>query len=320
MQGQAKYCNWLTLDAGGTEADRCYGEGATDTAWAPATVDPLDWEHGTFSVQQQEDWLALTGVKLPLNTVSNLEDWALIEMETYVATSSWPNAFNEFYKASAWDGQTNNTYGFGRRRVTAADGNYLNSGGPSIHDTTPVGYYSGNYDANRLQLTTRNENHFGIHDLAGNVTEWLTDPGKQGTLASRACYGGSWMFTMPKASDRFYVHPHFTDRFRGFRVTSMQSNAKMFMIRLPYHICLCGKGVGPGCGEGLAGADEEAAEENVLRTNMGTADIDGVTYKEPEPEVPVPPGGGAGGDGGGAGGHGGGGPGPVIPDTSPSDL
>ena len=127
------------------------------------------------------------------------------------------------------------------------------------------------------------------------------------------------MFTMPKASERFYVHPHFTDGFRGFRVTSMQSNAKMFMIRLPYRICLCGKGVGPGCGEGAAG-DAEVGEDNVLRTNMGPADIDGVTYAKSEDT----PGGGAGGDGGGDGGGGGGGAGPdgkpEIPDTSPSDL
>ena len=289
--GGAKYCNWLTLDRGLPEGQRCYTEGDDDFDWAPVTCDPGDWSEGVFTEDEQEDWLELDGVRMPLQLASMTGDWAFAELRSYTPTNSSANVFNEFYKAGAWSGMTNMAYGFGRRILTPSDANYLDSGGTDIHGTTPVGFYSGDYYTNLAFRTTTNENLYGIYDISGNVSEWINDPGKRTSLMDRACYGGSWMFAMPSLSDRFYVHPHFTDRFRGFRVVSTATDQDMYIIRIPYRICLAGRGVGPGCEEDEEVAEEEeAVEDNVLRADESSVDIDGVIYDEEVPEEEVPEG------------------------------
>jgi len=288
-QGAAKYCNWLTLVEGMSPAERCYREGTNAWDWAPVTVAADEWRAGRFSEADQDAWRELDGVRMPLNTTSMTGAWVFAEMAGYTATGAWANAFNEFYKAGAWNGATNTPYGFGRRTLTAHDANYLDSGGLPFHDTTPVGFYNGSYHADLKFMTRTNENRYGIYDLSGNVTEWLTDPGVRTSPAARACYGGSWLFDMPALNQRFYVHPHFTDRFRGFRVVSTATNQDMFMIRIPYRICLCGRGVGPGCAE--AEKEEEEAEDLLEDEDEGrrlTADTEeeqvGVITAEEEEE------------------------------------
>jgi hypothetical protein len=129
------------------------------------------------------------------------------------------------------------------------DANFLGSGLFRIFDTSQTGYFDGT-DHDGRHPTSTNQNAYGISDLSGNVEEWLIDPGTAGSLETRACYGGSWLFPLPTVDQRFFVHPYFTDNFRGFRVTSTVADEEMHAIRLPLRICICGYGVGPGSGPG----------------------------------------------------------------------
>ncbi len=304
-RGKAKFCNWLTLEEGGSIEDLSYREGATEADWAPSTTVEAEWRKGIFTKQEQEDWLKTNGKKLPINIIKNSEDWIFAALANYEATNSWANPYNEFYKTSAWNGETNLPYAFGRSDLTSSDANFLDGGGHPIYDTTPVGFHDGIEYSNVLYRTEINENHYGIHDASGNISEWLVDPGKKSSLKSRACYGGSWIFGALSASQRFHVPPHFSNEFRGFRMVSTQSNKDMFMIRIPYKICLCGRGTGPGCGtEAAIEAEDEEIEDNVLTAEDRPTDPSGIVPKEPGPEPSPGPGPG---------------PGPNPP-ASPSDL
>jgi len=236
--GAVKYCNWLTVETGRGAEQRCYSEGTNTTDWAPVTVSQTNWNKGFFSPSARERWLHLDGFRLPMDNC-----WG---------DRSLPNQFNEFYKAAAWSGGTNMPYAYGRDDVTPGDANYLDHGLFQRHDTAPVGFFNGS-DYDGQYATHSNDNFYGIYDLSGNVTEWLNDPGDTNVLADRGCYGGSWMFDLPDLSERFYVSPHFTDRFRGFRVVTTTSREDMFLIRIPYYICLCG----------YTGPEEEEEEEEI---------------------------------------------------------
>jgi len=252
--GALKYCNWLTIDDGKGLGDRSYREGTNTLDWAPVTCSEDNWREGNFIERDRLEWEELKGHRLPYTEASLTNRF--LAASAAAATNSSANDFNEFYKAAAWNGTTNTKYGFGRNDLGPKDANYLDSGLFPEHDTSPAGFYDGT-DHGGDFLTASNHNYYGIFDLSGNVSEWLTDPGITGSLTDRACYGGSWLFAMPEIRRRFYVHPFFTDRFRGFRVVTTKTAADMHAIRIPYHICLCGYGTGPGCGP------PEIAEEEV---------------------------------------------------------
>jgi formylglycine-generating enzyme required for sulfatase activity len=225
--GAVKYCNWLTLDTGRGLTERCYREGTNEVDWAPVTVSATNWARGLFGTEERRRWLTYTGFRLPMDNCSG--------------TNNSPNPFNEFYKAGAWGGRSNVVYGFGRDLAVPGDANYLDSGALLRHDTTPVGFFNGSNRTESVQTRT-NENLYGIFDLSGNITEWLTDLGYTNSMADRACYGGSWRFELSRLTDRFYVSPFFTDSFVGFRVVTTASDQDLFLIRIPYRICLCGWG------------------------------------------------------------------------------
>jgi formylglycine-generating enzyme required for sulfatase activity len=247
--GAIKYCNWMSLNAGLADTDLSYREGTNGFDWAATTVPHEDWVDKDFSDQTMRDWLDTKGHKLPYqservdtNQIENLTKYTS-------ATNSYPNPYNEFHKASAWNRTTNGTYAFGRDKATLGDANFLGSGLFRIFDTSQTGYFDGT-DHDGRHPTSTNQNAYGISDLSGNVEEWLIDPGTAGSLETRACYGGSWLFPLPTVDQRFFVHPYFTDNFRGFRVTSTVADEEMHAIRLPLRICICGYGVGPGSGPG----------------------------------------------------------------------
>jgi hypothetical protein len=306
-----KYCNWLTLESGRPVNERCYREGTNAVDWAPVTCVRTNWIEGVFTAAERADWLQFRGYRLPMDNCAIVTNW-IVETNIVVRTPrgavrrrvavtnrlagdlSYANAFNEFYKASAWNGASNTLYGFGRSSLSPRSANYLDAGLLSYHDTTPVGFYDGTDHADR-HLTMTNDNRYGIFDLSGNVTEWLSDPGIPSSPRDRACYGGSWLFAMPKNHERFYVHPHFTDRFRGFRVVTTFSR-DMYVIRVPYRVCLCGYGTGPGCAakreEERVPAVPEVEEPYLLRPELfpeGPGVIPKPKPEEPAPEPEIPP-------------------------------
>jgi hypothetical protein len=105
--------------------------------------------------------------------------------------TSMAQAYNEWYKAAAWrpDLSRNVKYGFGRDTASPADGNWLGSGDPFEPGTTPVGYYDGS--THNGFATTATANGYGLHDMTGNVFEWIQD---RYQITSQAIRGGSWNY------------------------------------------------------------------------------------------------------------------------------
>ena len=197
--GALKFSNWLTIDRGLGEVQRAYTEGPNAAEWHPVTISSTDWTTRDMNAGERQ---AL---------VSNVKGFRL-PMEDHSASAS---AYNEFYKAAAWDSAdgVNHTYAFGRETLDERDANglALNANWPTVRDdpfeegtlpeTTPVGFYDGTNwqqsdwnwpDDDFPTFQTRaNENGYGIFDLNGNVTEWAQD---QAELVSniRILRGGGW--------------------------------------------------------------------------------------------------------------------------------
>jgi len=214
--GAVKYCNWLTLETGGSPDDCCYREGPHELDWAPATAPADAWRAGHFAAAARQAWLARGGYRLPMDDGSG--------------TTNGPAPYNEFYKAAAWNGSTNMPFGFGRARAQAGDANFLDHGLLARHDTTPVGYFGGGRTPEEMPTRT-NANAYGICDLSGNVAEWINDFGIEGSTQDRACGGGSWRAPLPRLDERLYVHPFFADRFCGFRVMTTRLPQEVLTVR-----------------------------------------------------------------------------------------
>jgi formylglycine-generating enzyme required for sulfatase activity len=173
--GALKYCNWLTIATGRTEAERCYNEGTAPSDWGPVTAS--QWGQGFFGFTEREMWLAKKGFRLPMDKVGNVD------------------AFSEFYKAAAWNGHTNTLYSFGRDSIDMQDANFSSSGDPFEPRHTPVGYYDGSrYDELGAIFQTRaNANKYGIFDLSGNVWELSSEFATEGLTNQRRLKGGSYL-------------------------------------------------------------------------------------------------------------------------------
>jgi formylglycine-generating enzyme required for sulfatase activity len=240
--GAIKYCNWLTVEAGRGEEQRCYAEGTNAWDWRPLTASVTNWVHGVFTPAERELWLGFQGFRLP--------------MDNSEGRHSQPNPYNEFLKAAAWNGVTNTPFGFGRSDVRPGDASFLNDG-LIEHDTVPVGFFDGRRAG--AFVTRTNANAYGIHDLSGSLEEWMTDPGSTNAPQDRASYGGSWIHSLPKLSDRAYVAPHFTDRFRGFRVVTTHPAGIFHVVRIPYAVCVKGCGVLAEAAPPKPGEEDEEA-------------------------------------------------------------
>jgi formylglycine-generating enzyme required for sulfatase activity len=221
--GAVKYCNWLTIESGRGESQRCYREGTNAWDWAPVTAPATNWTRGFFSATERDAWLRFQGFRLPMDHCSGNE--------------SVPNQYNEFLKSASWAINTNTLYGFGRSKLEGGAANYLNHNPGLKQDTTPVGFFDGT-DHGGILRTLTNENRYGIFDLSGNVDEWLNDPGLTNSLLERASCGGSWMFALPTLRNRHFVAPHFTDSFRGFRVMTVAPSPSLYLVRIPFFICV----------------------------------------------------------------------------------
>lgn len=201
--GAAKFANWLTIDQGLGESQRAYTEGPNPEDWHPVSITTTDWQtRGLNSTERQ-------------NLVDNVKGFRM-PMDDRASTAS---AFNEFYKAAAWDvdDQVNRTYGFGRDTIDHMDANGDDLDPSDIFglfpdnpfeagvdpETTPVGFYDGtlwqrgdwNWPDQTAMfdtfLTRANENSYGIFDLSGNVREWIQDSWMDGT-GERTFRGGDW--------------------------------------------------------------------------------------------------------------------------------
>ncbi|MCB9867578.1 MAG: SUMF1/EgtB/PvdO family nonheme iron enzyme [Phycisphaerales bacterium] len=228
--GALKFANWLTIDRGLGESERAYTEGATADGWHPVTISSMDWTTRDLNASERQALVNdVKGFRLP--------------MDNHSATAS---AYNEFYKAAAWDpiDGVNHVYGFGRDTIDQRDANAtgLNPNWPALPDdpfergfnpqqTTPVGFYDGTNwqqsdwnwpdDSFATFQTRANENAYGVFDLSGNVMEWGQDQRSDGS-DERALRGGSWSgsYLDIEGSDRNHSLHGLTDANIGFRVVA----------------------------------------------------------------------------------------------------
>lgn len=267
--GAVKYCNWLTLSTGRGTDELCYREGTNTWDWAPVTCAETNWLEGRFTTAERAVWLHVDGFRML--------------MDNNHSTNSLANTFNEFYKAASWLGRTNVLYGYGRDEVMPGDANFRISPNTAKPDTFPVGFFDGSDHDGQYQTHT-NENLYGIYDLSGNVSEWITDIGITNSSLTRAEYGGSWMKLLPSIETRTVTRPHETSTARGFRVTTMESGEDMFMVRIPYYICLCGYQKRPdreGKKEKPEDKPEDKRDYNILTVEGDPTDtISGILPKD----------------------------------------
>jgi formylglycine-generating enzyme required for sulfatase activity len=66
-------------------------------------------------------------------------------------------------------------------------------------------------------------NPYGIYDMGGNVSEWLTDPAGTNNPTARVTVGPSWRMPWLTASDRQILPPYFCESFGGVRVATTWS-------------------------------------------------------------------------------------------------
>lgn len=183
--GAVKYCNWLTLATGLSPSDRAYGESGypNATGWRPVTIAATDWATRDLNYGERLALLDVAGFRLPMSRPG-------------VSTSA--GAYNEWFKAAAWDrdGAVNRQFGFGRDVLTEHDANYLCSGDPfeeagncNAGTTTPVGMYNGSVFGGVFPTNT-DANSYGLKDASGNVWEWMQDQGA--SPSARDNRGGSF--------------------------------------------------------------------------------------------------------------------------------
>ncbi len=204
--GAAKFCNWLTLNHGLPAADVCYHEGSSKEQWYAVTA-------STWAVNGllPEERLALVrdyrGFRLPMDG-QNTGGAGPGVATTWNNTT---NPYSEWYKACAFDPAAPEfdrpgpgdgeiipaghwTFGFGADTWTPADANLLNSLDPFL-ETTPIGWYNGTNLLTDGTPTNDTRNRYGLYDLCGNGSEWLTDTALEspwGAVNYRITRGGNF--------------------------------------------------------------------------------------------------------------------------------
>jgi len=229
--GAVKYCNWLTLDQGLAPDERCYKEGTqSDLAvWRPVTIPSTIWATRDLN-DNERDSLArgFRGYRLPMDDGANN-----INFQTDSA-----DAYNEWYKAAAWDSTalTNHDFGMGvdeAEGLTGAHANYRCSGDPFedsadclIGSTTPVGFFDGVNLLADGTVTVDSPSPLGLYDMSGNVFAWMQGRfnSNAGSIALRTIRGGSWRWLPPllRTNFRTWADTDSTDTDIGFRVVRVE--------------------------------------------------------------------------------------------------
>ncbi len=236
--GALKFCNWLTLDQGMLSSERCYTE-ATDTnyaqGWHPVTISTSDWEVRDLTDAERLELVTnYRGYRLPMDD----------GFDNSHPSTDMPDAYNEWYKAAAWNDtlQENTIYGFGRDEIEGADANFECSGDPfedagdcTLGGTSPVGFFDGTvYNSDGIPdegdfETAPDGNGFGLFDMTGNVHQWIQGywrPPVDPVYADRRTLrGGGWDMpggasSLQTASRPLYTAPDGTYDLQavGFRV------------------------------------------------------------------------------------------------------
>ncbi len=223
--GAVKYANWLSLDQGMLPSARCYAESGADSlsGWHPVTISKAGWSTRDLSSAERLDLVTnCRGYRLPMDQ----------GYDNVAPSADAADAYNEWYKATAWDpvSGANRLFGFGRDLLSGADANFQCSGDPfdgavcaADGEPTPVGYYDGS-DHGGAFATTGNANGFGLFDLSGNVFAWLQGRfnNHPDSLAFRTVRGGGFndqfASTNLLTSSRIFTAPDRTDRQIGIRL------------------------------------------------------------------------------------------------------
>ncbi len=234
--GALKYCNWLTIEQGLGLAQRCYNEGlASDLSeWRPVTIARADSQGRDLNDGERQALVSgYRGFRLPMDDGRNNADpW-----------SDAADAYNEWYKAAAWDQAAGVNWAFAfRSNSVGANGenaNYWDSGDPFDNGTTPAGFFGidglrtwddptfgwlAQPPASFAVLDAAS--YYGLYDLSGNVAEWVQD--RYAGLNTRALRGGSWSSLAAqgvwiRTFDRDFASPSLAWNTIGFRVVRVAS-------------------------------------------------------------------------------------------------
>jgi formylglycine-generating enzyme required for sulfatase activity len=142
--------------------------------------------------------------------------------------------------------RTGKTY----RLLTEAEWEYATRAGSTTRysfgdDEAVLGehaWFSRNSEGRAHVVGGKKANAFGLHDMHGNVWEWVEDchvetydsapsdgsDRRSEDCSSRVLRGGSWNYLSEvlRAAFRFWVDPDFRDYFFGFRVARVLSPAR----------------------------------------------------------------------------------------------
>jgi len=226
--GAVKFCNWLTIDQGWPTTARCYEEDVESNigGWRPRTIEGEGWTLRDLNDTERRDLVARhAGFRLPMD-----DGYGNIDL-----TVDSADAYNEWFKAAAWNGTLgrNTVFGFGRDALTAPDANFRCSGDPfepasscQNGGTTPVGFFDGSMKTvNGASFPTNpNANAFGLNDMTGNAYHWLQDRFSPSTsIDRRVLRGGGWndpsnSLGLKCARRTVWALPETTSREIGFRV------------------------------------------------------------------------------------------------------
>ena len=233
--GAAKFCNWLTIRNGYGTEQRCYHEGDSPVDWYAITAS--DWvNQGLLPEDRFELVRRYRGYRLPMDGVNVDNTGPGVAHSWNIAT----NPYNEWYKAAAWDPNAPDTvrpgpgdyeevqpdhwiFGFGADVYEPVDENTGQSF-TIFPETTPVGWYNGINTLADGTSTRDTRNRYGMYDLTGNVSEWVTDTSLvyPWDTDDRAQRGGQYELSdlrwCTNTYRSIYIGRYFAENSEGFRI------------------------------------------------------------------------------------------------------